>query len=93
MHPNQCRDHAKKRTLPRKGDVPEEDGDWRECNDVVGEAIAGPSTMNLDQSPPRHIPTTSMTAMMIQQVKMELECKGVSLKPYKNFISRKYKMS
>ena len=48
----------------RKGGVPEEDGNGRECNDV-GEAIAGPSTMNIDQSPPRHIPTTSVTAMMI----------------------------
>ena len=50
--------------LPRKGEVPEDNGYRKECNDV-GEAIVGPSTMNLDQSPPRHIPTTGVTAMMI----------------------------
>ena len=53
-----------KESFLRKGNVPEEDGDERECN-YVGETIAGPSTMNLDQSPSRHLPTTSMTAMMI----------------------------
>ena len=35
------------------------------CNDM-GEAIAGPSTMNIDQSPPRNIPTTGVTPMMPQ---------------------------
>ena len=36
-----------------KSSVPEECGNRRECNDV-GEAIAGPSTMNIDQSASRH---------------------------------------
>ena len=31
----------------RNGAVPEEDGNRRECNDV-GEAMTGPSTMDID---------------------------------------------
>ena len=44
--------------------VQEEDGNMRKCNDL-GEAIAGPSTMNIDQSPPRHTPTSSAISMII----------------------------
>ena len=76
----------------RKGGVLEEEGNMRKCNDM-GEAIAGPSTMNIDQSPPKHSPTTSVTAMMICPATMDLEHQGTNLKPYKNFISQKYSMS
>ena len=31
----------------------------------VGEAIVGPSSMDMNPSPSQHIPTTSVTAMMI----------------------------
>ena len=76
----------------RKGCVLEEDGNRRECNDM-GKVIAGPSTMNIDQSPPRHILTTSVTAMMIQSATMDLEHQGINLKPYNNVISWKYNLS
>ena len=81
-----------KENILRKGVVPKEDGNRREHNDVK-EAIAGSSTMNTDKYPPRHIPTTGVTAMMIQQATMDLELQGISLKPYKNFISWKYSLS
>ena len=42
----------------------EEDGNMREWNNV-GEAIAAPSTMDIEQSPSSYVPTTSITAMMI----------------------------
>ena len=51
--------------LIRKGGITEEDGNRRKCNEV-GEAIVGPSSMDMDQSASRYIPTTSVTAMMIQ---------------------------
>ena len=72
--------------------VPEEDGKRRECNDME-EAIAGPSSMNIDQSPSTHIPTTSITAMMIRQATMNLEHQGINWKPYKNYISKKSSLS
>ena len=50
--------------LLKKGGILEEDGKWKEQN-KDGEAIAGPSSMDMDQSPSRHIPTTSVTAVMI----------------------------
>ena len=71
----------------RKGGVPEEDGNRRECNDA-GEAIAGHSTMNIDQSSHRHIPITDVTAMMIWQATIDLEHKGINLKPYTNLFPR-----
>ena len=78
--------------LLRKGSVPEEDGNRRECNEVA-EAIAHPSPMDADQSPSRHICTTSITVMMIWQATMDLEHQGINLKPYKNFIYQKYILS
>ena len=56
---------AERENVLRMGGVLDEDGNQRECNDVE-EAIAGSSTMNIDQSPPRDIPTTGVTAMIIQ---------------------------
>ena len=53
------------KNLLKKGSIPEENGNKRECN-KVGEAIPGPSSMDITQSPSRHIPTTSVTTMMIQ---------------------------
>ena len=50
--------------LLKKGGIPEEDGNRREYN-KEGEVIAGPSSIDMDQAPSRHIPTTSVTAMMI----------------------------
>ena len=49
----------------RKGGIPEEDGNRRECNEVE-EAIVGPSSMDMYQSPSRHLPTISVAAMMIK---------------------------
>ena len=51
--------------LLRKGGIQEKDGNWKEQN-KDGEATAGPSSMDMDQSPSRHIPTTSVTTAMIQ---------------------------
>ena len=48
----------------RKGGIPKEAGNRREYN-KVGEAIAGPSSMDIDQSLSRYIPTTGVIAMMI----------------------------
>ena len=47
----------------RKGHVPD-DGNRGECNEV-GEAIVGPSSMDMNASPSRHIPTTGVAAMII----------------------------
>ena len=49
----------------KKGGIPEENGNRREHNDVE-EAIAGPSTIDTDQSPSRHIPTMGVITMIIQ---------------------------
>ena len=48
----------------RKSGVPQEDGSIRK-HDNFGEAMVGPTTTNIDQSPPTHIPTTNTTVMMI----------------------------
>ena len=50
--------------LLRKSNVPDNDGNGKEC-DEVGEAIVGPSSMDMNPYPARHVPTTSVTAMMI----------------------------
>ena len=81
----------KRENVLRKGGVPEEGGNMKKCNDV-GDAVVGPPTMNIDQYPPRHIHTTSVTAMMIQWATMNMEHQGINLKPYKNFISKKYRL-
>ena len=47
-----------------KGGVPEDDGNRGEHNEV-GEAMVGSSSMDMDPSPSRYIPTTSVAAMMI----------------------------
>ena len=78
--------------LLRKGGVPGEDGNRGECNEV-GEAKVGPSSLNMDPSPSRHIQTTGVTAMMIQPATMDLEHQGINLKPYKNLILQKFSMS
>ena len=52
-------------TILRKSNVPENDGSRRE-HDEVGEEMVSPSSMNMNPSPSRHIPTTGVTAMMIQ---------------------------
>ena len=70
------------KTLLRKGGIPEGDGNRREHN-KVGEAIGGLSSIDIDQLPSRHIPTTGVTAMMIQQATIDLEHQGINLKPYK----------
>ena len=51
--------------LLRKGSAPDDDCNRGECNEV-GEAIMGPSTMDMNPYPSRHIPTTGVTATMIQ---------------------------
>ena len=63
MHLNQWGIVPERQNVIRKCGVPE-DGNRREHSNV-GEAIASPSTMDIDQSPPRHIPTTGVTTMMI----------------------------
>ena len=72
-----------------KGDVPEEGSDRRECNNVR-EAIAGPSTMNLAVSTQAysHYWCDCYGDMMSYD-----GLQGVNLKPCKNFISQKYKLS
>ena len=52
-------------TILWKSNVPENDGSRREY-DEVGEDMVNPSPMDMNPSPSRHIPTTSVTAMMIQ---------------------------
>ena len=79
-------------TLLREGSVPEDDGHRGE-HDKIGEAIVGPSSMDMNPSPSWHIPTTSATAMMIPRATIDLEYQGVNLKPYKAFISQKCYMS
>ena len=61
----------KRENILWKGGVPEDDGNRRECNDM-GEALAGPVTIYIDQSPFRHIPSTCVTTMMILQATMDL---------------------
>ena len=51
-------------TLLRKSNVPEDDG-YRGEHNEVGEAIVGPSSVDMNPTPCRHISTTSVTAMMI----------------------------
>ena len=58
--------------LLRKGGVQEDNANRGECNEVR-EAMAGPSSMDMDQSSSRHMPTTGVTAMMIKQATMDLE--------------------
>ena len=79
-------------TILRKGNIPEEGGNRGDHN-KVGESIAGPSFMDMNPSQSRHIPTTDVTAMMIQQATMDLEHQGINLKPYKDFISLKLILS
>ena len=71
----------------KKGGVQEEVDNRRECNDV-GEAIAGPSSMNIDQSSPRHISTSGVTFMMILQAMMDLEHQSINLKHYETLFLR-----
>ena len=51
-------------TLLRKSNVPEDDGYRGESNEV-GEAIMGPSSVDMNPTPCRPILTTSLIAMMI----------------------------
>ena len=53
------------KTLLRKCNVPEDDGNRGKCN-KVGEAIVGLSSMYMNLSPSRHIPATGVTDIMIQ---------------------------
>ena len=51
-------------TLLRKSNVPEDDG-YRGEHNEVGEAIVAPSSVDMNPTTCRHIPTTSVTAMMM----------------------------
>ena len=67
-------------TLLRKSNVLEDDGNRGEHNEV-GEAIAGSFSMYINPLPSRHIPTISVTAMIIQRATIDLEHQGINLKP------------
>ena len=74
--------------LNRSG-VPENEDNRRKCDEV--EPLASSSSMDMDPSPSRRVPTT--TTMMIQQATRNLEQQEINLRPYKDFISRKLNMS
>ena len=76
------------KTLLRKSNVPEDDGNREECNEIE-EAIMDPSSMDMNSSPWRHVSTNGVTAMMTQQATMDLKHQGINLKPYKDLISQK----
>ena len=48
----------------RRGGVPDGNGNRRTCNNV-GDTIGGPSTMNTDQYPSRHTPSSGVTDDMM----------------------------
>ena len=49
------------KTLLRKSNVPEDDGNREECNEIE-EAIMDPSSMDMNSSPWRHVSTNGVTA-------------------------------
>ena len=65
-------------TLLRKSNVPENDAYKGEHNEV-GEAIVGPSSVDMNPTPCKHIPTTSVTAMMILWATMDQKYQGINL--------------
>ena len=65
-----------------RGAVPEND-DSRRKHDEVEEPLVSHSSMNMDPSPSRCIPTTDITAMMTQQATRDLEQQGINLRPTK----------
>ena len=78
-------------SLLNRDGVPENDDNRRKC-DEVEEPLVSSSSMDMDPSPSRCVPTTDTTAMMMQQAARDLEQQGINLRPYKDFILQKLKM-
>ena len=82
---------VERESLLNRGHVPENDN-WRKC-DEVEKTLASSSSMDMDPSPPKHISTTDITAMMIQQATRNLKQQTINLRPYKDFILQKLNTS